>query len=201
MVFPYPLGHTGGVSTGRVEQPVHRSRDLQRAPDGGYCCLGERDIPMRSGDLVLHDIVLHLWRGDSGPALRLGKDHIKQVGDQRGEIVDIGVPVAVVGGSEEQLGVVVQKYKAQIMERADLGRGIKPSTLRSQGGTQPGCPAFFQRNDHSQLGYLSFSAARAIGGTATVVVVEPGMCPPWEERRCWQVCLYSANSDTVKIAD
>lgn len=44
---------------------------------------------------------------------------------------DEAVDLHVVGGGEQQFGIVLKKYKAQIMERANLGRGPKPSALRS----------------------------------------------------------------------
>ena len=53
------------------------------------------------------------------PALEVAEEDVHRRGNLRHEVVDVGVPLAVVRGGEEQLRVVVQEDEAHVVKRAD----------------------------------------------------------------------------------
>src|SRR5215471_18633239 len=67
------------------------------------------DVPALRGDLVACKVVLRLGAADAGPALPRRVDDVEEVGDLRREVVDVGIPVAVVRGREEHPRVVVEE--------------------------------------------------------------------------------------------
>ena len=69
---------------------------------------------------VLDDPVLHLRAVNPRPAFASRENDVHFVGNLRREVVDIGVPLAIVGGGEEQLRVVVQEDEAHVVKGANL---------------------------------------------------------------------------------
>ena len=95
------------------------------------------DVPAFCGDLVLDDPVFHLRAVNPRPAFESREDDVHFVGYLRREVVDIGVPLAVVGGREEKLRVVVQEDEAHVVDGANLVPALKlpfsnRSTVRSR---------------------------------------------------------------------
>ena len=90
------------------------------------------DVPAFCRDLVLDDPVLHLRAANPWPAFERREDDVHVIGNLRREVVDIGVPLAVVGGREEKLRVVVQEDEAHVVDGANLRPARKlPSSNRS----------------------------------------------------------------------
>ena len=81
--------------------------------------------------LVPGDEVLHLGAADSRPSLEAGEQDVHVIRDLRREIVDVGVPVTVVGGGEQQFAVVIQEHETHVVHRADLSAPSKLPFSRS----------------------------------------------------------------------
>src|SRR5215471_12254386 len=69
------------------------------------------DVPAFCRDLVLGDPVFHLWAANPRPAFTRGEEDVHLLGYLRREVIDIGIPLAVVGSREEQLRVLSRNTK------------------------------------------------------------------------------------------
>src|SRR4030095_6467562 len=78
-------------------------------------CIG--DVPCVRRDLVLDDPVFHLRAPNPRPPHGIAEQQIHSVGNLRREVVDVRVPLAIVGGGEEQLRVVLQENEAHVVDR------------------------------------------------------------------------------------
>src|SRR5689334_5317885 len=65
---------------------------------------------------MLHEVFFCLRTANSRPALPGRVDDVEKVGDLRREVVDVGVPVAVIGRGEEESRVVVYEHEAHVVE-------------------------------------------------------------------------------------
>src|SRR5712671_1201299 len=77
------------------------------------------DIPEVRRDLMPRDVVLHLRTAHARPTLRIAELEVQDVRDLRGKVLDVDVPVAIVGSAEEQLRVVVEKHEPHVVDGAD----------------------------------------------------------------------------------
>src|SRR4030095_14352434 len=68
--------------------------ELSRVPDGD---VGITDLPAGGRDLMLDDEVLHGGVADARPAFTVAEDHVEVIGNDRGEVVDVRVPIPVIG--------------------------------------------------------------------------------------------------------
>src|SRR5262249_52164559 len=102
-------------------------------------------------DLELCDPVFHRRAVNSRPPHAITEKQIQFVRDLRREVVDVGVPLAVEGGGEEQLRVVVQKYEAHIVDSANPVRVVEVSFPQPQQTAESLRSAFRERGDDSQL--------------------------------------------------
>src|SRR5262249_13978771 len=91
-------------------------------------------------------------------------DDVEIVGDRGHEVVDVRVPVAVEGGGEEELGVVLQEHEAHVVQRADqLRAGGEVAVQELQERAQALCAAGRERDEDGQLGDLSQTAPDPAG--------------------------------------
>src|SRR5499427_9724540 len=75
------------------------------------------DVPAFCRDLVLSDPVFHRGVAKPRKLLEFGEQQIQLVGNLRCKLVEIAIPrIAVVGGGEEQLRVIVQEHKPHIVD-------------------------------------------------------------------------------------
>src|SRR6266849_9711763 len=125
-----------------------------------------RDVPEVRRDLMLHDVVLHLRATHSGPTFGVAKLQVEDVGNLRCEVLDIGVPVAVVGGAKQQFRIVVQKNEAHVVDGAKLiHERIADAAVQSSKKTaQPVGSSWRHWNDHCQLRNLALTAPDPAGG-------------------------------------
>src|SRR5215510_540573 len=115
------------------------------------------DKPAFCGDLVRDDPILDLRAANPGPAFQRREDHVHFIRNLRCEVVDIGIPLAVVGRREQKLRVVVEEDEALVMERADLFCGAEVAVQESQQRAQPLGAAGRERGDEGQLGDLALA--------------------------------------------
>ena len=80
------------------------------------------DEPAFCRDLVLNEVILRSGVANPRPAFPGRVHEVQIVWNQRDEVVDIGVPIAVEGSGEEQSRIVVEEYEPHVVEGADLGR-------------------------------------------------------------------------------
>jgi hypothetical protein len=113
------------------------------------------DVPALSRDLVFRDIVFRLGAANSRPAFPRRVDDVEVIGNLRNEVVDVGVPVAVIGCGEQELRVVVQKHETHVMETAHQVPLVEVAAQQLQERAQPLGTARCQRDDHGQLGNLA----------------------------------------------
>jgi hypothetical protein len=83
--------------------------------------------------------------------LGIAEQHIQRIGNLRREVVDIGVPLVVVGGGEEQLGVVVQKHEPHIVDGPNPVRTLEVAFQQLQQATKPLRSAVRERKDQGEL--------------------------------------------------
>src|SRR6185295_20354034 len=84
-----------------VEKFVYCLTDAFESSRLGYRQVWTGDVPGLGGDLVLGDKVFCRRAVNSWPPLEIAENQIHGVGNLRHEVVDVGVPVAIVGGGEE----------------------------------------------------------------------------------------------------
>jgi hypothetical protein len=108
------------------------------------------DVPAIGRDLVLHDPVLHRWAVNSRPPHTITETHIQFVRDVRREVLDVGVPLAVVRGGEKQLRVIVQEHKPHIVEGGDPVR-VEVAVRQLQQTAEPLRSTFHQRQKNGEL--------------------------------------------------
>src|SRR5215468_1053013 len=146
-----------------VEELVERRADLlelSQVPDGE---VGEGDIPGAGGDLVLCDVVLHGGTMDARPAFTVAEHHVELIGNLRGEVVDIRVPLAVICRGEQDPRVVVEKHVAHIMDGANPvgGVDVDPSV---QHRLESLCSSRRNWEDDGQFGDLTPAQSGTPGG-------------------------------------
>src|SRR5262245_21018967 len=95
------------------------------------------DIPTVCRDLVFDDPVLHLRAPNSRPAFASREYDVHFIGNLRREVVDVGVPLVVVGGREEKLRVVVQEDETHVMKRANLRPTAEVAVRQPKNSAQP----------------------------------------------------------------
>src|SRR5262245_2273301 len=93
-----------------VEEFVDRRTDPLQPSRVLDAEIGVADIPGVGRDLVLDDEVLHGGVTDARPAFTVGEHHVEVVGNDRGEIVDIRVPITVVCRDKQELRIVVEEH-------------------------------------------------------------------------------------------
>src|SRR5262249_1860325 len=110
-----------------VEKFLSGLADALHAVDVPYRQIRVGDVPAFCRDLVLSDPVLHRGVAKPWKLLEFGEQQIQLIGNLRCKLVEIAIPrMAVVGGGEEQLCVIVQKHKTHIVDggyllRAEVG--------------------------------------------------------------------------------
>src|SRR5262245_5080764 len=142
-----------------VEKLLSGLADALYAVDVPHRQIRMGDVPAFCRDLMLGDPVFHLRAVNPRPAFPARKEDVHFVGNLRHEVLDVDVPVAVIGGGEEQLGVVVQKHETHVVDGADPVRVVKVAVPQLQQGAQSGGPAWCERGDHGQLRDLALTAA------------------------------------------
>src|SRR5262249_27287575 len=110
----------------------------------GFCHRQIRatDVPGVGRELVTDEKVLNVWVANSWPSLDVTKEQIHGRRNLRYEIIDVGVPFAVVGSGEQQLRVVVEEYEAHIVERANDIRTFEITFRQFQQAANPLGSAF-----------------------------------------------------------
>ena len=81
------------------------------------------------------------------------------VGNLRHEVVDVGVPLAIVGGGEEQPRVVVQEHEAHVVERADRVGALEVAFQQLQQAAKSFRSTFRERKDPGELRDLALTRA------------------------------------------
>src|SRR5262249_45716097 len=99
-----------------------------------------------------------------GPTFPGAVDHIEIIRDLRHEVVDVAVPVAVIGGGEKQARVVVEKDETHVVERGDFASPLRKVAVdQAQEGAKPLGASGRQGDYNGQLGHLADAAAGAAG--------------------------------------
>src|SRR5215831_12562510 len=146
-----------------VEEFLNGLADALHTGDVPYRQIRMGDVPTFGRDLMLSDPVFHLGTANSRPAFPGRKEDVHFVGDLRHEVLDVGVPLAVVGSREEQLRVVVQKHETHVVDGANPVRVVEVAVPRLQHGAQPRGSATRERGDQRQLRDLALTAAGPTG--------------------------------------
>src|SRR5262245_13371096 len=142
-----------------VEEFLGGLADALDVVDVPYRQIRMGDVPAFCRDLVLSDPVFHRGVAKPRKLLEFGEQQIQLVGNLRCELVEIAVPrIAVVGGGEEQLRVIVQEHKTHIVDggyllRAEVGfQGLQQAakSLRS---------AWHELEDQGELRDLTLTKA------------------------------------------
>src|SRR6266404_7852734 len=94
-----------------VEEFIHSLADALLSLDLSQSQLRTGDEPAFCCDLVLNEIILSSGVANSRPAFPGRVHEIQIVWNQRDEVVDIGVPVAVERSREEQSRIVVDEHE------------------------------------------------------------------------------------------
>src|SRR6188474_3157323 len=89
-------------STNLVQELVNRLADALQPEDLRHGHVRISDVPAVRRDLVRGQVVLRAWTANAWPPVPGGVDDVEVIGNLRHEVVDIGVPVAVIGRGEEQ---------------------------------------------------------------------------------------------------
>src|SRR5206468_1931814 len=94
-----------------------------------------------------------LRAANSRPTFGIAELEIQDVGDLRREVLDVGVPVAIVGGTEEQPCIVVDKHEAHVVDGANLVHALIANAAMKnlQKTAEPLGSAWCERGDHRQL--------------------------------------------------
>src|SRR4051794_18323757 len=93
-----------GLLADLVQELVHGPTDALEPPGLRDRHLRVGHVPGIRGDLVAGEVVLRLRTADPRPALKTAVQDVQVIGNLRREVVDVGVPLAVEGGAEEQSG-------------------------------------------------------------------------------------------------
>src|SRR5882724_372030 len=80
------------------------------------------DEPTFCRDLVLNEVIFRPWVANPRPAFPSRVHEVEIVWNQRDEVVDINIPIAVERSGEEQSRIVVDEHEAHVVEGADLAR-------------------------------------------------------------------------------
>src|SRR6185312_983982 len=125
-----------------VQEFVKRLTDALEPSRLGYRQIRTGDVPGIGGDLVLNEPVLYVRVVNSRPSLEIAEHQVHGSRDLCHEVVDIGVPLAIVGGGEEQLRVVIEKHEAHIVERADYVGSLEVALHDLQQAAESFCAIF-----------------------------------------------------------
>src|SRR6188472_4384978 len=115
-----------------VQELVRGLTDALEPADVRHRQIRVGDVPTFCIDLVTGEVVLRARAANPRPAFESTIQDIQIVGDLRREVVDVGIPLAVEGGAEEQLRVVVQEHEAHVVEAADLVRAVEVASQQLQ---------------------------------------------------------------------
>src|SRR6516165_10570970 len=146
-----------------VEEFLSGLADALHAVDVPYRQIRMGHVPAFCCDLVLGDPVFHLRAANPRPAFTWGEEDVHLVGYLRREVIDIGIPLAVVGSREEQLRVVVQEHETHVVDGANPVRVIEVAVPQLQQRAQPRGPARCERGDQSQFRDLALTASGPTG--------------------------------------
>ena len=102
-----------------VEKFVYRVADLLEPLGFHHRQIWTGNIPEVRRDLVPHNEILYLWATNPWPTFDFTELKIQDVGDLGAEVIDVGIPVAVVSAGEQHLRVVVQKDPAHVVNSAN----------------------------------------------------------------------------------
>src|SRR6185295_7930651 len=105
-----------------VEEFVSCLTDAFQSLDLSQCQIRLCHEPAFCRYLVLNEIVFCSRVADSRPAFPGRVHQIQIIWNQRDEVVDVGVPIAIEGRGEEQFRVVVEEHEPHVVERTYLGR-------------------------------------------------------------------------------
>src|SRR5581483_3572095 len=135
-----------------VEELVYRLADALEALNLRDRQIRISNVPTFGRDLVLDQVVLCSRTANAGPAVPRGVDNVQIIRNLRHEVVDIGVPIAIIGRGEEQPCVVIEEHEAHSVKGADLVRSLGQIALqqlekRAQTLRAAGC----ERDDDRQL--------------------------------------------------
>src|SRR5215469_285507 len=134
-----------------VEEFLNGLADALHAGDVPYRQIRMGDVPTFCRDLMVSDPVFHLGTVNSRPAFPKRKEDVQFVGNFRHEVLNVGVPLAVVGSGEEQLRVVVQKHETHVVDGTNPVRVVEVAVPRLQHTAQPRGSATRERGDQRQL--------------------------------------------------
>src|SRR5262249_12635091 len=114
--------------------------------------------------LVRRDEIRSLLRvgGKARPSLDFLEDEVQHLGNELGEVRYVGIPVPVVGGAEQQPGVVVEDHITHVVDGAHtLGRPVAPWV--GELGAQPFSTARLQLQDRGHFADLALAPAYTAG--------------------------------------
>nr|GEU28585.1 hypothetical protein [Tanacetum cinerariifolium] len=162
------LGWIGGHLVEECrERPVHA---LEAARiDHRHLRVGHE--PAGRVDLVAGNKVLDGRAVDAGPAFDIGKQQVHQFRNLGGKVVDVAVPVAVVGGGKQDAGVVVEEHEAHIVQGGHALGAVHIAVGQIENAAQALGAARFQRRDRRQLRHIAGLLAHAAGGIGRALEV------------------------------
>src|SRR6185436_1560794 len=105
-----------------VEKFVSRLAESLQPVDLSQSELRIGHEPAFGRDLVLDEVIFRSWAANPRPAFPGGIHKVEIVWNQRDEVVDICVPIAVEGSGEEQFRIVVEEHEPHVVEGTDFGR-------------------------------------------------------------------------------
>jgi hypothetical protein len=154
---------TARLGADLVQKFVYCLTDALKPSRLGYRQIRTGNVPGFGGDLVPGDKVFRRRTMNSGPPLEIAEDQIHRVRNLRHEVVDVSIPVAIIGSGEEQLCVVVQKDEAHIVEGANRISAAEVTFQRLQQSAKSLRSAFGEGNDPGELGDFSLTGADTAG--------------------------------------
>src|SRR5512133_3562145 len=98
-----------------VEKFVSRLAEPLQPVDLSQSELRIGDEPAFCRDLVLNEVIFRPWVANPRPAFPSGIHKVEIVWNQRDEVVDISVPIAVEGSGEEHFRIVVQEHEPHVV--------------------------------------------------------------------------------------
>src|SRR5271166_6119637 len=102
-----------------VEEFVDRRGDLLEPPGLHHRQIRIGNVPEVRLDLMLHDEILYFCAADPWPTFDFTELEVEDIWDLGAEVIDVGIPVAVVSAGEEHLRVVVQEDPAHVVNGAN----------------------------------------------------------------------------------
>ena len=102
-----------------VEKFVRRIADTRESTGLDHRHIRIGDVPEVRRDLVARDEVFDLRATNPWPTFDIAELKVEDVGDLRREILDVRIPVEIVGSAEQKLGVVVQDHEAHVVDGAN----------------------------------------------------------------------------------